>query len=111
MASYEIKYNKPSRNPFGPPAGWYATLENSSRAITLIAKSEQEAVRRAEIAIAKMNEASAISTTPATPVKAPQVDRSATRVANMIGLSSPKATGRCHYCGLPLTHGRCEECV
>ena len=41
----------------------------------------------------------------------PTVDRQAARVANLMGLPAPKATGCCHYCGLPLTNGNCEECV
>lgn len=39
-------------------------------------------------------------------------DRQATQVAEIIGLPAPAATGRCHYCGLPLNRsGQCEECV
>jgi hypothetical protein len=38
-------------------------------------------------------------------------DRQATRVANLLGLPEPRATGNCHYCGLPLdARGECEEC-
>jgi hypothetical protein len=48
---------------------------------------------------------------PAAPRIVPQMDRQATRVANLAGLPAPKATGRCHYCGLPLTNGHCEECI
>ncbi|MGX1762625.1 hypothetical protein ACWIGW_44485 [Nocardia brasiliensis] len=43
---------------------------------------------------------------------APRFDRQANRVAGLAGLPTPKATGRCHYCGLPLNRqGQCEECV
>lgn len=42
---------------------------------------------------------------------APQLDRQATRVARLADLPAPKPTGRCHYCGLPLTNGYCEECI
>lgn len=40
----------------------------------------------------------------------PQRDRSATHVANLLGLPASKANGRCHYCELPLTNGYCGEC-
>lgn len=43
---------------------------------------------------------------------APRRDRQADRVANLTGLPTPKATGRCHYCGQPLNRrGQCEECI
>jgi hypothetical protein len=38
-------------------------------------------------------------------------DRTATRVAGMLGMPAPAATGSCHYCGLELNlRGECEEC-
>lgn len=38
-------------------------------------------------------------------------DRSAARVAHMIGVGASRSTGSCHYCGLPLnTRGACDEC-
>jgi hypothetical protein len=42
----------------------------------------------------------------------PVADRTATAVADMLGVDAPRATGRCHYCGLPLTRkGQCPECI
>jgi hypothetical protein len=47
-----------------------------------------------------------------TPVSAPTIDRQAARVAQIIGAASPRATGRCHYCGQSLNrHGHCDECI
>lgn len=41
----------------------------------------------------------------------PRRDRQATSVAAAAGMPAPRPTGRCHYCGLPLTGGECEECI
>jgi hypothetical protein len=42
----------------------------------------------------------------------PVRDRVADAVGGMLGQPAGKATGRCHYCGLPLNRtGYCEECV
>lgn len=41
----------------------------------------------------------------------PQLDRQATLIASIMGFPAPRATGHCHYCGLPLVKGECEECV
>lgn len=42
---------------------------------------------------------------------APTADAQAVRVAGMLGLSAPAATGQCHYCGGNLDrYGRCDEC-
>lgn len=50
-----------------------------------------------------------IATAPATP--SPARDRSADRVARMVGLGYGPATGQCHYCGGNLTRsGYCTEC-
>lgn len=38
-------------------------------------------------------------------------DRQADRVAAIAGLPATRPTGRCHYCGQPLTGGRCDECI
>lgn len=46
------------------------------------------------------------------PMTQPTRDRRADQVAGMLGVSpAAVATGRCHYCGLPLNRqGYCEEC-
>lgn len=52
-----------------------------------------------------------VATPAPAPVQAPQADHQAQRVSALTGLPAARATGRCHYCGLPLVHGECEECV
>lgn len=78
--------------------------------------TESEIDRWADRAAAKTQQVSRqenmlpdFENTPAPPARR---DRTADRVAALAGLPTPKADGRCHYCGLPLNRrGHCEGCV
>lgn len=114
MADYFIREQE-SRHRAGrmyaERAGFYAELDG--RRITSVVTTREQAIAEAEAYVAAT--ATPALVWPASPTPA-RADRSAMRVHRLMGdlgidAPAPRATGRCHYCNLPLDRsGRCEEC-
>lgn len=110
--SYEIRYERPTagRMRRGP----WIVERDGRRPVRFDTEAEAQAwAERASTVVQQPAPAAPASpATAAQPAPAPRVDRQAARVARLTGLPATRPTGRCHYCGQPLSrYGHCEECI
>ncbi|RBO87047.1 hypothetical protein [Nocardia puris] len=105
-------------DPWGGVSTWgglwkRADAEQSAAEHITLKRSGEYATLSARQAAAKARQAAKPAAVQPAPAKRPATrDRQAMRVADLMGLPAPAATGRCHYCGQPLDRrGRCTECV
>ncbi|MFW6033941.1 MAG: hypothetical protein ACOC9R_02295 [bacterium] len=90
----------------------YRVREHGTDRVLAQAPTEDAAIAAAERKLAQIDAEPAAAPARPQPKAQPTMERQATRVAGFLDAPAPKATGRCHYCGLPLgRHGECEECV